>query len=113
MAERTLGKITVVTAGTSIRATVNESDPLHRYPAHSYMVEVNSSNTGKIYVGKSDPVDRTNWTNVIAILPPPTSNIFPAFSATVTYSVASFNMAEVWIDADNSGESVLISSIEA
>jgi hypothetical protein len=77
------------------------------------MVEALSTNTGKIYIGKSNPVDRTNLTNVIAIIPPPTANIFPSFSATVTYSVASFNMAEVWIDAETSGEGVLISTIEA
>lgn len=112
MAERSLGKITT-TAGSSLRFTNNESSPTANLGAHSYLVQALSTNTGKVYIGTSSPVDRTNLTNVIAVLPPPTANIFPSFSATITYAPAGFNLAERYIDVETSGEGVLISYIEA
>lgn len=112
MAERSLGKITT-NAGVSARFTANESTPAANLGAHSYLIQALSSNTGKVYIGTSNPVDRTNLTNVIAVLPPPTANIFPSFSATITYAPAGFNLAERYIDVDQNGEGVLISYIEA
>ena len=110
MAQFSLGKIVVNPAGTPIRLTANQSAPGANYPAHSYLVEALSGNTGKIYIGTST-LDKTTLAGVYAILPPPTANIFPSFSATVSYSPNHFNLAEIYVDVDNAGEGVVASAI--
>lgn len=110
MAQFSLGKITVNPSGTPIRLTANASTPAANYPAHSYLVECLAANTGKVYIGTAT-MDKTSLTGVYAILPPPTANVFPSFSVTVSYSPNHFNLAEVYIDVDNAGEGVVASAI--
>lgn len=111
MAQHSLGKVTA-TAGTPVRLTTNESDPTARYGAHSYLVEALSTNTGAVYIGSAS-LNRTTLAGVYAILPPPTTNSYPNFSATVTYAAAAFNLAEIYIDVDVSNEGALVSNIVA
>ena len=111
MALRSLGKVTT-NAGTLVRLTNNESDPTLRYVAHSFLVEVLSTNTGKIYVGSST-MNRTTLAGVYAILPPPTANIFSSFTATVTQAAGAFSLAEVWLDVDTNSEGCLVSAVKA
>lgn len=113
MADAPLGKLVVAAAGTAVRLTANQSDPAGVLAAHSYMVEALPTNAGPVYVASSSPVDRVNLTNVIAIIPPPATNIYPAFSATDTIQMNAFNMADRWIDADVNGDGVLASYIQA
>lgn len=113
MADAPLGKLTVTAAGTAVRLTSNQSDPAAVLPAHSYMVEALATNAGAIYIATSSPVDRVNLTNVIAVIPPPATNTYPAFSATDTIQMNAFNMADRWIDADENGDGALASYIQA
>ncbi len=110
MAQHSLGKVTTTTG--PVRVTINQADPTLRYGAHSYLVEAVSTNTGAVYIGNS-AMNKTTLSGVYAILPPPTTNSFSNFSATVTYAPAAFNMAEIYIDVDVSGEGALVSVIVA
>lgn len=114
MALHSLGKITVVTAGTPIQTTTNVNNGVStfRQAAHSFMVEVLAANTGKVYVG-IQTMNRTTLAGVFAVLAAPTTNILPTFTATVSFSAASFNMADIWLDVDNSGEGALVSIVIA
>ena len=108
---RSLGKVTT-TAGTPIRLTTNESVPGTRYAAHSFLVEALSSNTGAIYVGTST-MNRTTLAGVFAVIPPPTANNFPSFTATVSYSANHFNLAEIYLDVATSAEGALVSCVRS
>ena len=109
---RSLGKVTVTVSGTPIRLTNAEGDPTVRYPAHSFLVEALSTNTGALYVG-TRTMDKTSLAGVFAIIPPPLTNSFPSFSTTVTYAPAAFNLADIWLDAAVSGEGALVSCVQA
>lgn len=111
MANKSLGKVTA-TAGTPVRLTNNQTDPAAAYSCHSYFVEALSTNTGAVYIGNST-LNKTTLAGVYAILPPPSTNIYPSFSSAVGYSPAHFNAAEVWIDVATSTEGVLVSVVVA
>ena len=108
---RSLGKVTA-TAGTPVRLTMNESTPTTRYPAHSFLVEALSTNTGDVYVGTST-MNRTTLAGVYAIIPPPTANLYLSFTATVSYAPAAFNLNEVYLDVETTGEGALVSCVRA
>lgn len=107
-----LGKVTVANAGVPVRLTNNQGDPTVLFRAHSYLVEVLSTNTGKVYIGAQN-LDRTTLVGVYAILAPPTTNIYPTFSSTISYAPNPLNVASVWIDVDVNGEGVIASVIQA
>lgn len=110
--QQSLGKVTVASAGTPVRATANQTTPANRFPAHSYLVEAVVGNTGKVYIGAAG-MDKSTLVGVFVVLPPPTANVLPSFSATVSYSPNHFNMADVWIDVDTNNEGALVSCITA
>ena len=112
MANQSLGYVTVTAAGTPVRLTSNETTPADRYPVHSYLIEVVSSNTGKIFVGSST-MNKATGAGVYAVLPPPTTNVYPSFSSNIVEAAAGFNLAEVYLDADVNGEKALVSVIIA
>lgn len=112
MALQSLGKVTITSAGTPKRCTDNQSDKTARVPAHSFLIEAITGNGGSVYIGSST-MNTTTLDGVYAILPPPTANIFPSFTSVVTYAPAAFNMADIWLDVSNSGDSVLVSIVRA
>lgn len=112
MANTSLGFVTVTTAGTPVRCTINESDPTARVAAHSYLVEAKSTNTGAIYIGSAS-MNKSTGAGVYAVLPPPTLNIYPSFSSNIVEAAAGFNMNEVYLDADVNGEKALVSFVLA
>lgn len=111
---RSLGRVTVATSGTPVRATDNETDPAERYPVHSMLFERdNTGETGLVYIlDREDAVIATR-VGVVAILAVPTSNILPSFSATITYAPSGLNLENYWVDADNDGEGCVVSAIRA
>lgn len=110
MSLHALGKVTVVTAGTPVEVTINQTTPSARYAAHSFMVEALPANTGKIYVGFVG-LNKGTLANVLAIIPVPTVNLIPSFSSTIAYAPGGFNLADIYIDADVNGEGALVSAI--
>ncbi len=114
MSLRALGRITIITSGTPVRATLNEDDPTKRYPAHAMLFERDvTTETGKIYIlDREDAVIATR-VGVVGILAIPTDNLLPSFSATVTYAPVGLNLNDYWIDADVDGEGCIVSVIRA
>jgi hypothetical protein len=56
---------------------------------------------------------RTTLSGVFAVIPAPSANVLPSFSATVTYAPAAFNLSDVWMDVDTGGEGALVSCVRA
>ena len=105
------GKIAVAAAGTPVRATENQTDPALPYFCHAVMVEVDPSNTGKVWVGTSSSMDTATFADVVAILAAPSVNTLPTFSYTISYAINAINLGDLWIDVDTNGEGVVISAI--
>ena len=110
---RSLGKVTVASAGTPKRLTTNESDETARMSVHSILIQAWPSNAGKVYILDRVDGSRTTGVGVLATLAVPATNIIPSASATVTFAAAAINAAQYWVDADTNGDAVLVSVIEA
>lgn len=105
-----LGKITVTSAGTPVRATINESDPTAPYHCHAFLVEAWPTNTGKIYIGMNG-MNKTTGVELLAILAVPTANTSPTFSATIAYAPNALTISDIYIDAENSNDGALVSVV--
>ena len=110
---RSLGKVTVATSGILVRASNNETVPTDRVPCQSILFEQFPGNTGKIYICDRSTADKATGTGVLAILAPPTTNGYPSAGVGVPTAPAALNAADFWIDAEISGEGVLISVVKA
>lgn len=110
MAVHSLGSVTVSSPGTPVRATVNETDAAERVPAQSLLFEALSGNVGAVYVGGPD-LDRTTLAGVYAVLPPPSTNVYPSFSVTKPDAPGAFSANRFYVDADNADDGVLISIV--
>jgi hypothetical protein len=77
---------------------------------HAFIIQALWTNAGKIYIGTVGLVG-SSMTNLLAVLPVPTANLIPTFSVAMTLSPNSLSLADIWIDADNAGEGVLISAL--
>jgi len=106
---RSLGKITVATAGTPVTLAQNATNQSPNR-CHSFLVQVLSTNLGKIYIGQRG-MNKTTLAGVFAVLAVPTANILQSFSATLSYAPNDFTASGIYIDADNSGEGVIASVI--
>lgn len=104
-----LGKIVVAVAGTPVILTQNATAQSPKR-CHSFLCEVLPTNIGKIYIGTKG-MNKTTLVGVCAILPVPTANLLPSFSATLSYAPAAFEIASIYVDADNSGEGIVASII--
>lgn len=97
-----LGKLTVASAGTPIPLTATKT------LCHSVLIEVLSTNVGKIYIGTS-ALNSSTLVGTVAILGIPTSAILPVFTMGLSYAPNPINIANLYIDADNSGDGVIVS----
>lgn len=112
MALRSLGKINVVTPGTLVRATANQSDPAARVAAHGFFIQrQDGAETGSVFIGNSVMVAAT-LVGVYAKLGVPSTSVLPSFTSTIVPSPAGFNMADIWLDGSIANQSVLISYLE-
>jgi len=102
-----LGKLVVNSPGTPVRGTNNLTDPAARRACHAYMFEALEGNTGPVYISLSATDDRTNLTQIVAILPTPSTNILPSFSAAITPQMNPLDVSKLYIDADNGGDGVI------
>lgn len=109
-----LGPQIVTVPGTPIRATalvqtdaggmVNETD---RFTCHAALFQALPTNTGKVYIGGAS-LSRLTLADCAAILPIPTANSLPVFSISLTLSPAGVDLSELYIDADNANDGVLL-----
>lgn len=107
MALKSLGKVTVTTAGTPVRATLNESVPATRYAVQSFTVFALAGNTGtNIYIGNS-AMNKTTLAGVYGIA------VKGSFTnAVIIEAPAGINLNEIYLDADTSGDAALVSATE-
>ncbi len=114
MALRSLGRITIVTSGTPVRATFNETDPTARYPVHIMLFQRNVvSETGLVYILENEDGDATG-TGVVHILSAPIiDRPLPLFKIGISYASVGLNLQNYYIDADNDGEGCIVSALRA
>jgi len=86
---------------------VNESDPAKQLNVHAYLVKWTKGNKGMAYISLSPFDDRTNLTKIISTLESST----PAFNAGVSNEIDGLAVHRVYIDFDNTGDSVIASAI--
>jgi hypothetical protein len=103
-----LGKVTIDTAGVLKRATYNLSTPTTKFLCHSIMIEAWPTNTGKVYICDRSNAVASTGVGIVAILGVPTVNSIPTFTDTITGAIAAINLEGIWIDVENSGDSVLV-----
>jgi hypothetical protein len=108
-----LGKVTVTNAGTPVQATQNQTNPAARFPCQSVVFEVWPANLGKIYICDRANAVKATGVGVLAILAAPSANNYPSAGVGVPSAPAALNAGDLWIDADNSGEGVLVSAVRA
>lgn len=106
------GNIVVGTPGTPVRLTANQTVPGASVPVHAILIQPHPANTGKVYIGNVGNFTK-NGAGQVAWLPAPTVNSAPAFSETVSYAQNAVEANEFWIDADNPGDSVIASAVQA
>jgi hypothetical protein len=101
-----LGRITVTTSGTP----VNLASKLHNQtlPCQTIFVQQIEANSGKLYL--LDAANGDKQSNVLATIPAPTkvagvATFLPYASVTIPNERNQLNASQIWIDADNSGES--------
>jgi hypothetical protein len=109
---KALGRITVVTSGVPVSMAINI--PNNSLPCQTIFVQVLQANTGKVYILDSPNGDKK--TNVLATIPAPTlvggvATFLPYASVTVPNERNMLNPNQLWLDADNSGESVQASAV--
>lgn len=110
MAMHSLGKVAVVSPGTPVQATINNSSPSARVAAYSIMFQALPGNSGKVYVGLSG-LNKSTLTQCVAIIAVPTTNSIPAFTVTLTYAPGGLNVTDFYVDADNAQDGALISFV--
>lgn len=104
-----LGKISAI-PGTPVKVTNNQASPNTHLACGSIMIQTLSSSTGKVYVGLAN-MDKTTGVGVIAVLPIPTVNSIPAFSAGNPTAQAGINANELYIDGESTSDGVIASIV--
>ena len=102
-----IGKLTVATPGTPVRATVNNANPAETVRIHGFLFQAPRSNVGIVYIGKED-MDRTTLVGVLGMLAIPTDNSLPSFSAALTISPNGLMQEELYVDADEAGDGAIL-----
>lgn len=118
-----LGRITVATAGTVVRATNNlpktsatssyNTDGLPRFeyaPAEAIMFQAADTNVGKSYIGLTGFTSAsTAAKGKLATLGIPTNNTIPAVTISLPGTPGAINAAEYFIDVGSNGDAVDVS----
>lgn len=107
MALKSLGKVTVTTAGTPVRCTVNESVPGARVGLQTISVFALAGNSGtNIYLGTAT-MNKSTLAGVYAIIPKGA-----VISGSIIMAPAGLNAADLYLDADTSADAALVSGTE-
>jgi hypothetical protein len=110
------GKTTVPNSGTPVQVSVPAAIAGPGSPglssAHALLIQALSTNLGKVYIGVAG-LSKATLANCLVVLPIPTVNLLPTFSISLTTAANALSLSDLWIDADNAGEGVLISAVLA
>jgi len=103
-----IGRVNVPAAGTIVRVADSLPSSLRNVKVHGVLIQARYNNTGRIYIGDSTLVAATE-VGCHCVLPIPTTNSIPSFSAALTISPAGIVFEDLWIDASVNGEGVVVS----
>lgn len=108
---KALGKINP-TPGTPV--AVISLLPASIYPekVHGVLVQARRANTGYTFVGDAtmNPAADTGLHGQLAV---PTTNTIPSWSAALTASPNAINLTDIYVDAQNPGDGVIVSVLIA
>jgi len=109
------GKTTIPTPGVPVQVVVPPAvagplGALGETTVHAILIEVLAGNLGKVYIGTAG-LNRGTLANVLVMLPIPTANLLPTFSISVTAAANALSLSDLWIDADNANDGVLLSVV--
>ncbi len=111
MTANSFGKVTVTSAGTPVQASVNGVNPTGSFTTcNSILIEAWPTNAGSVYIGNGSSMNKSTGAGLLAILVKPSSTFAPSYTVTIPYATGAIDVAGFWIDADNSGDAVLVSS---
>jgi|SRR6185437_4602064 len=110
---KSLGFVIIGTPGTLVSATINIAALGVRVGAHAVLFQQRKGQTGYCYVFDDPSGNKATGAHLLASLAVPSANTCPSASVTVTYSPVGLNAAMYWIDADNPGEGLQVSIIQA
>lgn len=104
--------VIVTTAGTPVAVVDFLAVSSRRsISIHGIMFQALPANTGKIYIGTRN-MDQAMLTNLFAILPIPTDNFLPTFSCALTIAPNGLALETFYVDAENSGEGVIVTYLQ-
>lgn len=110
------GKTVVPVAGTPVPLAIPAGVAGPGSPGlstmHALILSALSTNTGKVYIGVLG-MNKTTLAGCIVVLPVPTVNLIPAFSISLTHGANALSLSDIFIDADVSGEGVLLGGVVA
>lgn len=119
MALVSFGWVQVPTGGTPVNAADNILDQLQTGEPvllQSVLIQAHFNNTGKVYVLTAMPAPaidrRATLVGALLVLPAPsdpTNGPFPSGSIGVPMQMTSLDLRSLWIDADVSGDGVIVS----
>lgn len=115
-----LGKIAVVTPGTLVRVTdtvasVDTGGHLNtptRFTCQAALFQALQENVGRVYIGMAN-MNRTTRANTAAVLAIPATTSLPSFGISILGAPAGVDLSELFIDADNAGDGVLLTLLIA
>jgi hypothetical protein len=99
-----LGKVTVPTPGSPVRATINRPNPDENFYVHGYVIQRLKDNKGDVYVSLSPTDDRDSLSRILGVL----HSGQGSFGASISMEANGLNMADMYIDADNANDGVTI-----
>ncbi len=113
--QRSLGKITVTSAGTPQRITAGLTVPGNAVPIQSLLLQALPANTGIVYVfagGNNFSGDhRTDLVRCVGLIAAPsdaTKGPFPSLSISIPNVPGALNLADYWLDVGVSTDGVVV-----
>ncbi len=102
------GYVTVPTPGTPVNAALNVPQYLTKpVICHGYLFQAKAGNSGKVYLGLRG-FNKTTGAGMFHVLLAPTDTSLPSFSAALTIAPNGLCLSEVFVDADETDDGVLI-----
>ena len=111
MAWQAKGRVVPIVSGTPVHVSID------MFSCQTVFFQQVPGNTGYIYI--LDAANGDKDTNVLAVIPVPTYNAsgkatsLPYCAVTIPSQPNAINLADFWIDVDNSGESVRVSPVRS
>lgn len=110
-----LGPLRVTTPGVPVAvASIIPTDQWTPNPnygpfkGHGVLLQALRDNNDDVYVGQTG-MNSGTLAKVLSVLAPPSTNFIPSFSAALTIAPNAIDISDLYIDADQAGDGVLVS----